>query len=325
MSINIRPFAKTDDDYALMAELHNEVWEDHPETVETLQHQHSVRSKELIYRDFILEWEGRPVGVGFYGEPQHTYVKGKYWVSALVIPEARGRGVGTAFYNHVLAEIAQCEPRPTILAAGTREDKTDSVRFLEKRGFKLVMRFPISILDVPKFDPEPYQALLRRVAESGIAIKSLTELMTEDEAWREKFYHLTEHQIMPDVPLPAPYQPESLEQFTEAYLKHPAYNSDGIFVALDGDQYVASTALFQPKWQPGKFYTGLTGVLRSHRRRGIAKAIKAVAITYAQSQGAQIIETDNEENNPMYDLNMQLGFQPQPADLDYEKPWDTSN
>jgi hypothetical protein len=32
-----------------------------------------------------------------------------------------------------------------------------------------------------------------------------------------------------------------------------------------------------------------------------------------------IIETDNEENNPMYQLNLQLGFAPQPAELDFHK------
>jgi hypothetical protein len=40
---------------------------------------------------------------------------------------------------------------------------------------------------------------------------------------------------------------------------------------------------------------------------------------FAQEIGAKFIETNNEEHNPMYQLNLQLGFQPQPADLDMEK------
>jgi hypothetical protein len=32
-----------------------------------------------------------------------------------------------------------------------------------------------------------------------------------------------------------------------------------------------------------------------------------------------LIETYNEENNPMYALNLALGFKPQPAWLEFEK------
>ena len=64
---------------------------------------------------------------------------------------------------------------------------------------------------------------------------------------------------------------------------------------------------------------GLTGVLRSHRRRGIATAVKLPTIDFARSVGARYISTDNEENNPMYQLNLKLGFRPMPAWLDFEK------
>ena len=67
-------------------------------------------------------------------------------------------------------------------------------------------------------------------------------------------------------------------------------------------------------------YTGLTGVLRSHRRRGVATALKVTALSFAKKRSVKFVKTDNEENNPMYDLNMQLGFKPQPAYVDYEKP-----
>ena len=76
---------------------------------------------------------------------------------------------------------------------------------------------------------------------------------------------------------------------------------------------------------PDKLYTGLTGVRRAYRRRGIATALKTQAIAWAKTQGASYLETDNEENNPMYQLNLALGFQPIPALLDYILELDHEN
>jgi len=65
--------------------------------------------------------------------------------------------------------------------------------------------------------------------------------------------------------------------------------------------------------------TGLTGVHRDYRRQGLALALKSQAIEVVQQLGARIILTSNEENNPMYRLNLKLGFEAQPADIDWKK------
>ena len=68
-----------------------------------------------------------------------------------------------------------------------------------------------------------------------------------------------------------------------------------------------------------KLDTGMTGVIRSHRRRGIATLLKYKAIAYGQRHNSEQIVTGNEENNPMLDLNLQLGFEPIPGWIRYEK------
>ena len=47
--------------------------------------------------------------------------------------------------------------------------------------------------------------------------------------------------------------------------------------------------------------------------------MKVKGIKFAQTAGIEIIETDNEENNPMLDLNKQLGFEERPAFVNYER------
>ena len=70
---------------------------------------------------------------------------------------------------------------------------------------------------------------------------------------------------------------------------------------------------------PTIFSTEMTGVIRSHRRRGIATALKIKAITFVKKQGGKVIYTGNEENNPMFVLNQKLGFEPGPAWLSFHK------
>lgn len=321
MGVTFRPFVKHDDDYVLMRDMIRVVWPDMPTTVEKLKHDDGTLREDLLHERFVLELDGRPVGIGMYQEPHWSYQAGKYDVRAMVVPEARGRGVGTAFYKKVLADLAGREPRPVKLVASSREDQVDGVRFLERHGFKLVMRYPNSSLDVQGFDVEGYRPLWERVAQSGIVVKTLTELLETDEHCRQKFYELFEHKIMLDVPSPDPYTPPSFEEFSKLYFGHPDFESDATFLALDGDAYVGVSALFPIKAEPGKYFTSMTGVLRDYRRRGLARALKVYAIEYVQVNGGHTIKTDNEENNPMYDLNMQLGFRPEPAWVDYERPW----
>ena len=68
-----------------------------------------------------------------------------------------------------------------------------------------------------------------------------------------------------------------------------------------------------------KGWTGGLGVIREFRRKGIATALKIKAIEALLKKGITEIRTDNEENNPMYKINVALGFKPVPFSLEYIK------
>jgi RimJ/RimL family protein N-acetyltransferase len=55
-------------------------------------------------------------------------------------------------------------------------------------------------------------------------------------------------------------------------------------------------------------------VLRSHRGRKIAQALKVLAARYARQAGVRRISTHNDSlNAPILRINQKMGYQPQPG------------
>ena len=312
----LRPFEFTCADYEAFAAMQRSVWPGYPETVQEWKHWDSSRGSGTLFRRFLAEMDGVVVGAGLCCEPWRSSAPGKYHVSCDVHPEFRRQGIGTALYDQLTDLLA--EHGATILVARTREDRADGLRFLARHGFEQVMRSPISHLDLASFDAGRFADSLHRVAERGIEIVSLARLAAAEPEWKQKLWALM-RELYLDVPSHESLPEQTLESFEERSLRAPGFNARAHFVALDGDRWVGTSSLWVPQGEPKKLYTGLTGVVRSHRRQGIASAMKVRGIAFARQMGAKIIQTDNEENNPMYWLNLQLGFEPQPAWLDFRK------
>ena len=312
----IRPFETTDEDYEGFAAVELAVWPEYRDTVAEWKHRDETRDPKYLFHRFVVEVEGIMVASGIYCEPWWSLRPGKYFVNMSVHPDYRRRGIGTALYNLFMDALSDYDPNTVI--SNTREDQADALRFLAKRGFRQQMRFPVSHLDVAAFDPAPFGSKVATVEASGIAIRPLAEVAATDPDWKRKLWDL-EWELLQDVPSPEPLTRQTFENFEDRQLGDPGFNPDALFIALDAGRWVGTSGLWMAEGDPEKLYTGLTGVVRSHRRRGLATAMKVRAIAFAQAYGARIIETDNEENNPMYDLNMQLGFKRQPAWLAFEK------
>jgi GNAT superfamily N-acetyltransferase len=314
--MTIRPFEYTAADYEAFAAVKQAVWPEYPDTVGELRHQDETLEPGVLFCRFLVEVDGRVVGSGLYCEPWWSKRPGKYCVRCNVHPHFRRQGIGTALYDHLMDLLARHEP--TILVSDTREDQADGLRFLTARGFKQVMRSPVSHLEVASFDAGRFADTGLRVEERGIEIMALARVARTDPEWKHKLWDL-EWELLQDVPSPDPLTRQTFENFEERSLGAPGFNPEGQFIALDGDRWVGMSGLWMAPGDPDKLYTGLTGVVRSHRRQGIATAMKVQGIDFARQYGAKIIETDNEENNPMYWLNLRLGFEPQPAWLNFQK------
>lgn len=205
------------------------------------------------------------------------------------------------------------------LVCGAREDDSERVEFLLGQGFSQEMRSPASALQVVDFDGSACDGAYERLAQNGIRLITLAQLYGEEPEWKRKLHDLR-WEIVQDVPSTEPFAEPTVEEFEEMVLKDPALDEEAFFVALSADgSFVGMSNLWRNDPTGKRLDTGLTGVVRSHRRKGIATALKMRTIQYAQTCGAETVETSNEEGSPMVALNLKLGFEPKPAWVDYTR------
>ncbi len=309
MSLTIRPFDASERDYATIVMIRNTIYPEHQLTVGEVQHGDAHREEHILLQRWIGELDGQPVGSASYSHMSWNYHPRKFSVRVTVLPEHEKHGYGSALYHNLLLSLAEHDP--ILLRTGVREDHVRGVRFAEKCGFHEEMREWESYLEVAGFDPSRFAAAAERATANGIVIRSLGELSADPEHAR-KLYDL-QNELMQDVPMAEPFTPQTFEAWQAERMSDPNYLPEGYFIALAGDEYVGVSALWRR--QTGNYLsTGLTGVKREWRRKGIALALKLRAIDFARRQGAERITTGNASTNAgMLSINQELGFVRHPA------------
>lgn len=246
-----------------------------------------------------------------------------YRFTMLVHPDYQDGNTPSLMHNYLLSKIEEASSgKTTVIISEPKEDEVYLTQLLENSDFELKMRFPRSILNVNSFDTTPYDDLKTKLASQGIEFITLSDVIKIDSNWQENIWRLFTI-IDQDVPYPDPQESVSFEDYSQ-YYKDELFRPDSWIIAVDthleGKQkYVGMSVVNVMPTRPDTVYAGITGVIPSHRRQKIATMLKVSNVTYVQQQGLSYIYTDNEENNPMYDLNMLLGFNPLPAWVYYQK------
>jgi len=309
----IRPFTQTD--YPDFARVVSAAFPEYLTAPEEMEFQDTHRDPKCLHRRWVAESSGNVVGFGEYGQRAGAYHPRRFQVDMTVHPEQQGQGFGKALYHEVMEALTDFDPLS--VRTMVREDMARPLQFLTERGFAEDMRAFESRLDVAAFDPAPYADAEARVLAQGITFRSLREL-EGTPGHTQKHYELSE-ELVADVPSSEPHTPLDKEVWRKRFLENPNLLPDAYLFALDGSDYVGVTMLFASQ-ASNDLYTGLTAVKRTHRRRGIALALKLRSLAWAKAQGRPLIKTWNEANNQgMLGINVQLGFVRQPAWLDMVK------
>jgi len=264
---------------------------------------------------WIAAVDGRPVGYGMLFRPDWSLMTDRYsiaWVgwlpeSASILPElidffeGRARAVGGLRLQFFCGED-ESAITGALTAAGYRLDTTAKVWELDlaKNRDRL-----LALTETSR----------AAMAAQGIRLIPLSEHAVEDPLLALYEAHADSRA---DMPRSHEMMPVSYEVF-RTWFGSPDRRTDRIWVALDGDRVVGMSFLRFPP-AGGRVWTGFTGTVRSHRGRGIARAVKMETLAQAIELGVGSVRTDNDERNaPMLHINEELGYTRLPAYADYEK------
>ena len=314
--MNIRPFNQTENDYQAIVNIWNRARPNIIVTTTDVQHFDANINPDYAFHRNVIEENGQIIAFGEYRQSPWHYHPEKYSFDMIVDPNHEREGIREAYFAYVQDMLAD----KNLLAFTARglEDDTPWMDFLYANNFVETMRGNRSALDTTIFDPAPFAPIVKKVAASGIEILNLVDYPQKDEDWQRNLWEL-EWALMQDVPQSEAPTKRSLENFISQTLNDPNFQADLWLVAVDDGQCVALTYLWPRKAAVPSAHIGLTGVIRSHRRRGIATALKVASIAATKARGIEQMTTGNEENNPMYQINLKLGFKPLPAMLELEK------
>ena len=320
--ITMVPFDYSQSHYEIGVALHNAVWPEVPDTVADWRRRDKHRVQEHFYASYLIrdEESQQYVGTGAIMHTTWTFHPQRFFIFVNVLPAFQGKGIGKQVYDYLMAQLAPMKPLE--LESESRADRPRGMRFLEERGFVVKTREYSSRLELAEFDPAGFGDYEGRMREQGIEIIDMNEMKRREPDYLRILYDM-DVALMDDVPWHHEMTPLPYEGWAERFLSSDDRIDECYLLAVDKGQYVGVTMLFRSKARDDKLYTGLTGVVRSHRRRGIAMALKLRALGYAKANfrtstgEIPFVVTENEENNPMFAINERLGFKRQPDWLMY--------
>lgn len=244
---------------------------------------------ERLY--LLAEHDRRVVGCGL---TSGSSFPGRKYVAVGVVPERRRHGVGSALLERCLDHARSLGAQTAV--GSVWEDDEDSLAFAERHGFVEFERGVELLLELLQVPPPAHP--------SGIAIVELAREHYEGayEIWIEGVSDIPSAESPPDMPYD--------RWLTETLAK------ELVLVALDRTAVVGFAALENRNREAGMAENDLTTVRRSHRRRGIAEALKRTQLAWAAEQGYRTVTTGQDEANlAMQRLNEKLGYRRLPATI----------
>jgi GNAT superfamily N-acetyltransferase len=253
---------------------------------------------EMVW--LLAERDGETVGGGFALNGWHTPPHRAIGAS-LVPPDHRGAGVGIAVLDAL--EGWAGDHGATELEGPVSEDDERSLAWASAHGYEEVGRNSRLVLDLTTIDqPDP-------TPPQGIEIVTWAERPELAAGMYE-----VAREAVPDIPGEEEDDIGTLDEWLARDMGGAGDDPRAVFVAVADGEVAGFAKLSLLKERADRAYHDLTGVKRTHRRRGIAAALKGTQIAWAKANGYTSLQTGNEvRNEPIRRLNEQYGYVLEPG------------
>jgi GNAT superfamily N-acetyltransferase len=301
MSVRVFPAAGEADEVRSL-DLYNAI---HPREPATLAEARDWRRQQRHSGLFLAERDGELAGSAHIGIPTYSdRPTGK----AYVLSTHRRHGVGRALYGALSSWAAAhaAEAMQTFID----DDDPESLAWAERRGFREVSREALVELRLATYEPRPVEP------PEGLEIVTWAE---RPELARGLYDVAAE--VGPDIPGDEDHRIEPFEEWLSVHMQGVADRPESTFAAVADGEVVGYAKLTFWDAKPDTLFHELTGVKRTWRGRGIARALKHAQLNWAKEQGYTALRTSNEERNePIRRLNAELGYEPIPGRIKLEGP-----
>lgn len=283
----------------------------HPQVPEELLEKWTSTEKVSEVRRFIVQEGG--LDRCWISLVQPRDVGGLTTYLNLLIPAADKHLIPAAV---AFGEAQAREMGTSTLICAVGEDEEHAVEWLRDDGWKQERRQRFWRLDLAAKAGrirELRSASRAKLETTGIAIRTVADL--GGESFLPRLLPVS-HATVADIPKSVEYIPEPFEEWV-VWLQPPAVLPERIWVAvLDGEPVGYSYLAYRPS----VVETGYSGVLREHRGKGIARALKLETLFQAIDLGVTAVETDNDsENAPILHINEDLGYEEMPGRLEFHR------
>jgi len=312
--ITIRP--STDRDHAEIVTIGNGVNSDRlSRSVEGFRSAIRSQPPAASAQSYVAEAGGKVVGHLWLNRLIYVPNPHVWYADIQVHPTVQARGIGSRLYEFLLDRLA--DHRAQRVRAHVREDLPVARNFAAHRGFQETGHGDRpSRLDVHTADTEAGRRAAERLEREGVRIATLTEL-SDDQADVLHGIHALVNETYVDIPSSDEWTFIPFDEWQRLRAEE-GERSDMVWVAVEGAKVIGVATLLQR--HENSAYAGHTGVARSHRGRGIARALKHCQVTWAQRDGVDYLCTENDvENAPMLRINTDMGYRPLPADVEVIK------